>query len=263
MSISGAKYYLVCLDDFAHYLWTFPLTLKSETFSTLRNFHSYVLAHFNCRIQFIQCDNGREFDNNAARSFFLAHGIHLRLSCPHTSQQNGKAERVIRSINNIMRTLLFKHPCLLHIGLKPFALPLIYSIYTPPKLFKTELHTKPSLVHHLLMITFVCLDVVVTQTFLPPCPINLHHDLQSVSFLVSLTITNAIVALISLQTMSSSLVMFSLMKTISLLPATHHHRSVSMIFYMIQMNRRRFKQYSASYGDAWTFNSVGLTLLGL
>jgi hypothetical protein len=38
---------------------------------------------------------------------------------------------------------------------------------------------------------------------------------------------------------------------------------VSMIFYMIQMNRRRFKQYSASYGDAWTFNSVGLTLLGL
>ena len=108
ISISGSKYYLVCLDDFTHYLWTFPLKLKSETFNTLRNFHSYVLTHFHCRVQFIQSDNGREFDNNAARSFFLQQGIHLRLSCPHTSQQNGKAERVIRSINNIMRTLLFQ-----------------------------------------------------------------------------------------------------------------------------------------------------------
>jgi histone deacetylase 1/2 len=108
MIISGSKYYLVCLDDFTHYLWTFPLKLKSETFSTLHNFHTYVLTHFNSRIQFVQCDNGREFDNNAARSFFLEHGVHLRLSCPHTSQQNGKAEQVIRSINNIMRTLLFQ-----------------------------------------------------------------------------------------------------------------------------------------------------------
>jgi histone deacetylase 1/2 len=108
MSLSGNKYYLVCLDDFTHYLWTFPLKLKYETFITLRNFHSYVLTHFNCRIQFVQSDNGREFDNNAAHSFFLQQGIHLRLSCPHTSQQNGKAECVICSIRNIMRTLLFQ-----------------------------------------------------------------------------------------------------------------------------------------------------------
>ena len=108
MSIPGSKYYLVCLDDFTHYLWTFPLKLKPETFNTLCNFHSYVLTHFNCCIQFIQSDNGREFDNNVARSFFLQQGIHLRLSCPHTSQQNGKAECVIQSINNIIRTLLFQ-----------------------------------------------------------------------------------------------------------------------------------------------------------
>jgi hypothetical protein len=75
VSISGSKYYLMCLDDFTHYLWTFPLTLKSDTFSTLHNFHSYVLTHFNYCVQFIQCDNGREFDNNAACSlpFLLSH----------------------------------------------------------------------------------------------------------------------------------------------------------------------------------------------
>lgn len=32
--------------------------------------------------------------------------MQFRLSCPHTSPQNGKAERHIRSLNNIIRTLL-------------------------------------------------------------------------------------------------------------------------------------------------------------
>jgi hypothetical protein len=34
-SLSGYKYYLVILDDFSHFLWTFPLRLKSDTFTTL------------------------------------------------------------------------------------------------------------------------------------------------------------------------------------------------------------------------------------
>jgi hypothetical protein len=35
ISISGYKYYLVVVDDFSHYSWTFPLRAKSDTFSTL------------------------------------------------------------------------------------------------------------------------------------------------------------------------------------------------------------------------------------
>jgi hypothetical protein len=30
------------------------------------------------------------------------------MSCPYTSPQNGKAERIIRSINNVVRSLLFQ-----------------------------------------------------------------------------------------------------------------------------------------------------------
>jgi hypothetical protein len=32
-SMSGYKYYLMVLDDFSHYVWTFPLRVKFETFS--------------------------------------------------------------------------------------------------------------------------------------------------------------------------------------------------------------------------------------
>jgi hypothetical protein len=73
------------LDDFSHYLWTFPLRVKSDTFPTLKNFFAYVSMQFNTTIQSLQSDNGREFDNNAARLFLSSLGTTLRLSCPYTS----------------------------------------------------------------------------------------------------------------------------------------------------------------------------------
>jgi histone deacetylase 1/2 len=106
-SVSGHKYYLVILDDYSHYLWTFPLRLKSDTFSTLSNFFTYVHTQFGVPIQGLQSDNGREFDNLSARSFFASLGVLFRMSCPYTSAQNGKAERIIRTTNNVVRSLLF------------------------------------------------------------------------------------------------------------------------------------------------------------
>jgi hypothetical protein len=108
LSIFGYKYYLVVLDDFTHYLWTFPIRLKSDTFTTLCNFFSYVSIQFGSTIKTIQFNNGREFDNSCTRSFLLSHGMLLWMSCPYTSPQNGKAERIIRSTNNVMHSLLFQ-----------------------------------------------------------------------------------------------------------------------------------------------------------
>lgn len=107
-SVSGFKYYLVILDDFSHYVWTFPLRFKSDTFTTLSHFFAFVETQFSCSIRGIQCDNGREFDNASTRQFFLLNGVSLRMSCPHTSPQNGKAESMLRSLNNIVRSLLFQ-----------------------------------------------------------------------------------------------------------------------------------------------------------
>jgi hypothetical protein len=74
VSVSGSKYYLIILDDFTHYLWTFPFKLKSDTFTTLPNFFAYVATQFGSTIKAIQCDNGREFDNSSTRTFFLSKG---------------------------------------------------------------------------------------------------------------------------------------------------------------------------------------------
>jgi hypothetical protein len=106
--VSGSKYYLVILDDFTHYLWTFPLKLISDTFTTLSNLFAYVSNQFGRKIKAIQCDNGREFDNSSTRIFLLSNGTQLQMLCPYTSPQNGKAERIIRSINNVIHTFLIQ-----------------------------------------------------------------------------------------------------------------------------------------------------------
>ena len=45
-SFSGFKYYLVLIDDFTHYIWTFPLRAKSDVFHCLVVFHAHVQTQF-------------------------------------------------------------------------------------------------------------------------------------------------------------------------------------------------------------------------
>ena len=106
-SNTGYLYYLVILDDYSHYVWTFPLRRKSDALATLTAFYSYVTTQFGRPILALQTDNGKEFDNVALRTLLASHGTTFRLTCPYTSQQNGRAERILRTLNDCVRTLLF------------------------------------------------------------------------------------------------------------------------------------------------------------
>jgi hypothetical protein len=112
-SFTGFQYYLVLLDDFSHFVWTFPLRLKSNVAQTIMSFHAFVQTQFARPIRAIQTNNGREFDNTVLHKFYSDNGIILRLSCPYTSQQNGRAERILRTLNDGVCALLF------HVALPP------------------------------------------------------------------------------------------------------------------------------------------------
>ena len=172
LSVSGYKYYLVVLDDCSHYLWTFPLKLKSDAFSTLAHFFAYVHTQFGVTVKAVQCDNGREFDNCTSRTFFLTHGIHLRMSCPYTSPQNGKAERIIRSINNVVRSLLFQASLPLSFWLRRCRQPPTSSTSCQPRCCKNPHHTLPSSARRPPMISCVSLAANVIQTCQQPLPTN-------------------------------------------------------------------------------------------
>ncbi|GJT10391.1 retrovirus-related pol polyprotein from transposon TNT 1-94 [Tanacetum coccineum] len=85
-----------------------PMHKKSDLFDNFVAFRAYVNKQFNVDIKALQCDNGSEYDNIRFHDLFRQNGIQFRFSCSRTSQQNGKSERMLRTINNLIRTLLFQ-----------------------------------------------------------------------------------------------------------------------------------------------------------
>ena len=81
---------------------------KSDLYDNFIVFRAYVNKQFGVDIKALQCDHGGEYDNTRFHDLFRKTGIQFRFSCPHTSPQNGKSERMLRTINNLIRTLLFQ-----------------------------------------------------------------------------------------------------------------------------------------------------------
>jgi histone deacetylase 1/2 len=106
LSSSGHRYYVLFLDNYSDFLWTFPISNKSEVFEKFISLSNQIHTQFSQTIKCFQCDNGREYDNKVFHKYCADNGLIFRFSCPHTSSQNGKAERKIRTINNMIRTLL-------------------------------------------------------------------------------------------------------------------------------------------------------------
>ena len=98
-SPSGYKYYVLFLDHYTNFLWTFPLFRKSQVYDIFVNFYVFVHTQFELKIKSFQCDHEGEFDNKLFHNFCNNRGIHLLFSCPHTSSQNGNPkEKFVPSI---------------------------------------------------------------------------------------------------------------------------------------------------------------------
>ena len=66
-----------------------------------------VATQFSVRLKVLWLDNGGEFVNTNLQEYFRVHSLIHEISCAHTPQQNGIAERKNRHILEIARELLF------------------------------------------------------------------------------------------------------------------------------------------------------------
>ena len=139
----------------------FPLRKKSEVHQHVVELAALAKTQFSLPLKCVQADNGTEFINTATTKFLAAQGTHLRLSCPYTSPQNGKAERIIRTLNNSIRTML------LHASLPPtyWAEGLLTACYLhnrrPSSSIQheipyTRLHNQPPTYSHLRVFGCLC-----------------------------------------------------------------------------------------------------------
>jgi transposase InsO family protein len=99
----------IFVDNFSRHPMSYTVKHKSEM---LRCFKQYLLdsgLRINDTIQgpqILQSDTSTDVFSHECKKFCIDHGIRQRCSAPYTQAQNGLAERHIRTIKSMVRTLL-------------------------------------------------------------------------------------------------------------------------------------------------------------
>lgn len=106
-SIAGSRYFLLLKDDFSKFRTVYFMKEKREAkthiISYLKKFEN-MTGH---KVKILRTDNGLEEVNQDVKVVTDSLGITHQKSCAYTPQQNGKAERDLRTIVEGARTVLY------------------------------------------------------------------------------------------------------------------------------------------------------------
>lgn len=105
-SLGGSRYFLLIKDDYSHYKSVYFMKHKSEVKQHLKYFLLSSKKETGNEVKILRSDNGLEFDNQEVKSLLKEKGIRFQKTVPYTPEQNGKAEREMRTIVEAARTML-------------------------------------------------------------------------------------------------------------------------------------------------------------
>lgn len=105
-SIEGAKYLLMIKDDLSRFRKVFFLKSKTEAVNKIQAFLQAVKINPVYNIEIIRTDNGKKFE---MEKLTVENGIQHQTSVVHTPEQNGCAEREMRTIVEAARTMLIEN----------------------------------------------------------------------------------------------------------------------------------------------------------
>ncbi|CAI7803844.1 unnamed protein product [Closterium sp. NIES-54] len=108
----GSLYFLLLKDLHTRFVWVMPVAKKNDV---LQEFHKWlVLVERQAKkpVLMLRLDRGGEFLGKEFTDFVDGKGIVHDLTCPYTPQQNGMAERKMRTAVESVRTML------LHMGVQ-------------------------------------------------------------------------------------------------------------------------------------------------
>ena len=106
LSKGGSKYMLTFTDNYSKFVWVYFIHVKSDAYKKLLEFYHDVTALLHTDILCIRSDSGGEFLSPEWLSFCKEKHILLQYSSVYSPQQNGVAERMNRTLNDMGRTIL-------------------------------------------------------------------------------------------------------------------------------------------------------------
>lgn len=104
-SIGGARYFLLLKDDFSHFRTVFFIKEKSEVHQLIGKYIKDAKAN-DVVIKMLRTDNGTEYVNKKMELLLQEYNIVHQRSVPYTPEQNGSAEREMRTIVEAARSML-------------------------------------------------------------------------------------------------------------------------------------------------------------
>jgi transposase InsO family protein len=105
-SLAGSMYALVMLDDYSRYTAVKCLAFKSDVPEALLQTLAYWQTQLETTLKILRTDRGTEFCNATVNGYCNAAGILHQLSAAYTPQQNGRVERINRTLMDRGRALL-------------------------------------------------------------------------------------------------------------------------------------------------------------
>lgn len=106
-SIGGSRYFLLLKDDYSHFRFVYFMKQKSEVTNIIKNFVMRMEREKKHNIRVLRSDNGTEFVNAELKQFFDKMGIEHQKTVPYTPEQNGCAEREMRTVVESARTMIY------------------------------------------------------------------------------------------------------------------------------------------------------------
>uniref|UniRef100_A0AAV1VJV4 Polyprotein n=1 Tax=Peronospora matthiolae TaxID=2874970 RepID=A0AAV1VJV4_9STRA len=104
--LGGSKYLLLIVDEASGCMKGFCLHSKSESEECIKKYITMIQTQFNKKVKFVRHDGAREFATNSLQDFYEVEGIEQQTTVPYAHQANGTAERAIRTIVTIGRSML-------------------------------------------------------------------------------------------------------------------------------------------------------------
>ena len=105
-SLSGGHYFLTFIDDHTQYVWVYILKNKSEVFEKFVEWKALVENSTGQKLKTLHTDNGGEHRFAEITMYLKKEGVHHELTVPKTPQQNGVAERMNRTLVEVVCSML-------------------------------------------------------------------------------------------------------------------------------------------------------------
>ncbi|KAL0539908.1 hypothetical protein IC582_024129 [Cucumis melo] len=110
-TVNGYRYFVLFIDDYSRFTWIYFLRNRSSLYQIYVDFANMIQTQFSSKIKILRTDNAMEYKDSRFLSFLAQQGTLIQRSCPHTSQQNGRAERKHRHILDSVRAQLLSGSC--------------------------------------------------------------------------------------------------------------------------------------------------------